>query len=493
MSIGAGIAKVIVAPDRLTAWMWLNVRVEPAQVTPQRVQQAIEESRIAQTPAVAARVEQLNGLLASGAFPEGDFLLAQGAPPEESVDARFEWDPLLSPQGEGTTDGSQRVSHYDRSQVISVHANQSIGRIIPARQGTPGTDVYGNPVAARSPLNVQLRGNVRLDIDGQTIQAEQDGQVIFEDNRLSVVTVLEICGDVDFGTGNIDSSGDVIVRGTVKDLFQVRTDKDLVIDGHVEAATLQAGGNITIQGGIHGREKGTIKAGGTVQARLCDGVTIDAGNTFTVQKECINSVVRAENKVHCPAGTIIGGQVWGRNSVEVQDVGSPARVKTSVLAGVPLSVIEEMSQLQAEMKKRQDAAAKIRESIAPLIREMRRLSPQHRERATELMFQADQLDLEARQMQSKREDLHKQAAPQGDPYVLVSGRLHTGSTITISGRSTTIDQDVRGPVRILERKIDGVTTLVLVDQLSGSIRALQTGKTAAAEPSKAPQPVGAGA
>jgi hypothetical protein len=40
-----------------------------------------------------------------------------------------------------------------------------------------------------------------------------------------------------------------------------------------------------------------------------------------------------------------------------------------------------------------------------------------------------------------------------------------------------VDHDIRGPVRILERKIDGVTTLVAVDQISGGVRPLPTARS----------------
>lgn len=474
MSGSLGVAKVIVSSDRLTAWMWVNVRAEISQVTRPRIAEAVEASRIVRTEAVNARVEELCALLESGTFPDGDFLLVQCPPPGESVDARFELDPSLKPQS--ADEAGKRVSHYDRNTVISVRMGQIIGRIIPAQPGKPGVDVYGNPVGSRRPANIILKSYVDLDMDGQTVVTSSDGQLVLEDNCLSIVPVLEIPGDVDFGTGNIDSAGSVVVHGSVKDLFRVNVVKDLIVDGHVEAAALQVGGDITIHGGVHGHGKAIIKAGGSVETRLCDGAAIEVGNNFTIQKECISSSVRADRKVLCPAGSIIGGQVWARNGVEAENLGSPAHVSTCVSAGVPLNVIEEMSQLQVESRKRQESAGKIRESIAPLLREMKRLTPQHRERATELMFQADQFDLEVKQMLQKRDDLFRQASPEGDPYVLVSGRLHAGVTIIISGRTTVIAQDVRGPLRILERKIDGVTTLVMVDQISGSVRALQTGK-----------------
>jgi hypothetical protein len=89
---------------------------------------------------------------------------------------------------------------------------------------------------------------------------------------------------------------------------------------------------------------------------------------------------------------------------------------------------------------------------------------------------------QAKDLDRKREDLIRQAAPEGEASVLVSGRIYPGVTIVISGRSATINQEIRGPVRILERKIEGVTTLFAVDTISGSAVPLPTARfTAQAE------------
>jgi hypothetical protein len=131
-----------------------------------------------------------------------------------------------------------------------------------------------------------------------------------------------------------------------------------------------------------------------------------------------------------------------------------------------------------------DSAKKIRQAIDPLMREMRRLSAQQRERATELMFQADTFEQQARDLDAKREQIVAEAAPEGQPSVLFGGRIYAGVTVIISGRSTTFEmgQELRGPVRIMERKIEGVTTLVAVDAVSGDARPLPTGRfTAEAE------------
>ncbi len=472
--------KVIISPDRLKAWVRANRQLDPKTITRGQLLVALEESKIELTSGVNARLDALCEQLQAGKPLGEDFLLAECAPPTDPVDARLEWSESLRPRSEAEISEAGRVSHYDRNTIVSVNKGAKIGRIVPAELGKPGVDVHGRAVPpSRKPKQIALRGNVEM--DGQMVVAGCDGRVLFEDNKLSVASVLEIHGDVDFGTGHIDTPGDVVVHGSVKDLFRVHSSRDITIDSHVDGAVLEAGGAIIIHGGIHGHGKANIRAAGRVEVKICDGATIEAGHILSVQRECISCRIRAD-KISSLAGTIIGGYAWARNGIEVQALGSPGGVKTVVSTGIPVRVIDETMQMMVQAKESVDGASKIRAAVSPLLQEMRRLSAQQRERATELMFQADQLEQQAKDLDRKREEMLSQSAPDAEPSVLVGGRICAGVTVVISGRSTTFEDAIRGPVRIMERKIEGVTTLVAVDTISGSLRALPTGRfTAEAE------------
>ncbi len=477
--------KVIFSPDWLRACVRVNAQLDPKAITRGHLLAALEEAKVAGTPALDARLDELCQLLQSGSLPGEDFLIAQGRAPTDPIDAQFEWSEALRPRTDGEDADAGRVSYYDRNTFVSVRQGDVIGRISPAKPGAPGVDVHGNPVhPVRKPRQIALRSNVEWAGDGVTVLAGCDGLVALEDDRISVASVLEIPGDVDYSTGHIDTPGDVVVHGSVKDLFKVHSARDITIHGHVDAAALKAGGNIIIHGGIHGHGKASIQAAGRVEARICGGATIEAGRILGVQRECINCWVRAD-RFNAPTGTIIGGYVWARNGIEVQTLGSPAHVRTIVTAGIPVTVIDQAVQMAAEIKEHKDGARKIREAVSPLLREIRRLSPQHRERATELMFQAGHLEQQAGDIDKQREQLLAQSSPDVEASVLVGGRIYPGVVIVVSGRATVVQEEIRGPVRIMERKIEGVTTLVAINTTSGSVRLLPTARFTAEEEKQA--------
>jgi uncharacterized protein (DUF342 family) len=479
--------RVIVSPDRLRAWVRVNPQLDPRCITPQHVQAAIEQSRIAVSDAVASRIGELCRKLQAGYMPEGDFLVAEQPEPAAPVDARFEWTEALRPWRESEGSRAGRVSHYDRNSIVCVRAGQVVGTIVPAKAGGTGVDVYGHSLPApHKPRQIALRGNVQLAPDGRTVQATRDGRVVFEDNKLSVVWMLELQGSVDFGTGNIDSPGDVIVHGSVKDLFRVRSARNITVDLHVDGAMLAAGGDIALHGGVHGHGKAVIRAGGRIETKLCDSATIEAGKALSVTRECINCRVRAD-RISSPGATLIGGYAWARNGVEVQNLGSPAGVKTVVAVGIPTERIEEALEMTARATQCRDAARKIREAIVPLLGEASGLAAAPGGRATVLMRQAEQLERQAKDLDQKRENLLRQATPDGEPYVLVNGRIHPGVTIAISGRATVFHKEMRGPVRIVERQVDGRAVLAAVDALSSSVQALPTVRFTAAAQKQAMQ------
>ena len=78
-------------------------------------------------------------------------------------------------------------------------------------------------------------------VDGLTYTAAIDGKIERHKNRIIILPILEINGDVDVGTGNIDFVGDVVIHGSVKTGARIRAAKSITIDGVCEGCVLEAG------------------------------------------------------------------------------------------------------------------------------------------------------------------------------------------------------------------------------------------------------------
>lgn len=109
-------------------------------------------------------------------------------------------------------------NHY---QIPSVRKGQLIARKWPMVPGQSGYDVFGNSIAPDPPkdLMVVTRPSVQMLENGE-IYALRDGRPRLSGTRVKILDIATAhieYGNVDFETGNIVFSGDVIIYGNVCD------------------------------------------------------------------------------------------------------------------------------------------------------------------------------------------------------------------------------------------------------------------------------------
>ncbi len=252
---------------------------------------------------------------------------------------------------EGTVDLRELPS---RARQI-VKAGQKVAEIIPPTPGVEGYNVYGrvlNPKPGR-PVQLKLGKNVSLSEDGSCVVANTDGILITKpDGTIEVNQLLNIKGDVDYSTGNIDFPGEVEISGDVKPGFTVKAKGNINIGGIVEAATvISYEGSITVLG-VKGRERGLVKAKGTVKARFLENAIVESEENVIVTGPITNSQVKArlEIKAEGNKGIIAGGTLTAGYLVEAEEIGSPLGVATTIEVGSDPKVMEKTKILRAKIE-----------------------------------------------------------------------------------------------------------------------------------------------
>ena len=124
--------------------------------------------------------------------------------------------------------------------------------------------------------------------------------------------------------------------------------------------------------------------------------------------------------------------------------------------------------------------------------DLKRLSPAQKEKATELMFEADALDADIAETEKKRATILQDARAHGIPSVLASKVVHEGVTVRIGRRIVTFDKTMRGPAKIEKRKIEEVTEFVAINQLTGSITVLPSSYVDGQPREEVDEPIGSG-
>ncbi len=470
--------------DHLSAFLKLDPAHELPELTADALLNALRETKVDITPHVRTRVEKICEGHATGTLKDAQVLIAQGRDPQPPTDARFELAETLPRESntppeepaETEADDEVPVDYYSQCRLITADEGEIVGKIIPVVQGIAGVDVFGNPIPVTStPREVELADGVRLDEDDVTIRATTTGVVRSKDNRVGVVDVAKINGDVDFESGSIDVECDVIVKGTVRDLFHVKTTKSLSVGGAIENCQIEVGGDVGVQGGIAGRETGKVTAGGAIVCKFCESSTLDAQGDITITNETINANLRTMSQLEVPRGAIIGGTAYARGGAEVRVIGSDADVPTRVTIGLDPIVLAKAARIGREIEKRKQSAEKIRTAVGPLMANLKRLAPDQKERATELMFQADTIEADSAELDAQKTQSITDGSWHAEPILLVLDCIHPGTTLIFEDFEYIVQREIiRGPVKIFKRRAgDGLPSgLVSVNQVSGSRREL---------------------
>lgn len=449
--------------------------VDPRLITRQHILASLQESKIPVSEEVMARIMKIEQDVREGHVPAEPILLAEGRDPAEGTGAVFELAGELIQAGQ-PAENSDEQADFHRSQILTVTAETLIGKLEPAVPAVPGLDVHGKPVHAPPPLrSMQLGSNVRLAEDGVSVVATTAGKIHLTRYQVGVVPVVEIEGDVDFSTGNIDSASDVLINGTVRDSFAVKSAGSITLRGAIEAADVQAGTDLQVNGGIASRDQGKVVAGGELFTKFLNEARVEVAGDVTIVREALNSHVRTDGRLLIEHGKLIGGHAYAREGAVITQVGNEANVKTAIALGVdPLALIEAAAADEA-IKKKLEAIAKIRQNVQPLMAQLKRLTPAQRERATELLYQADEMEQEIAEQERKKKAALQPATRDGREVSLTVQKIaYAGVNIIFGDRLTTLHNKRKGPFKVVRRQHNRVEEILLIDKISGSVSVLNS-------------------
>ncbi len=465
---------VEVSADHVQAWLRLEPEIEAEDVTAEEITAALEEAKVAVNDAVQSRADEFLRLATDGEPPTEPFLVAEGTAPEEGCHGEFIWDPLF--EGGSSSPDESRIDYRTVNMILTVEPGQAVGTIEPPIQPQPGIDVHGGQIPAKGRVEaVTLQGNVHLGEDGLSVIAEEAGRVIIEGRRLHIRPVLEIHGDVDFESGNVNATSDVSIRGTVLDLFQVISRKSIAIGGAVEAARVVAREDVLVRGGILSRSKGTVRAGGSIGTKMCTEADVRCNEHLEVAREAINSTLFTNGKLISPRAAIIGGRAYAREGAEVHTLGSDACVPTLIAVGIHPQIFWRLRRLEAVCRKQQETLDKIGDIVDPLRRDLQRLTYAQREQICALTRRADEISRSMKTNEAEREELLATNRPAEPASVHVQGRLCPNASVAIDGNQARFGDELKGPVRIEQREVDNAISVVAVSLTSGSITVLDSG------------------
>lgn len=267
-----------------------------------------------------------------------EYVIAEGFPAVNGDDAEIKMYEIsgLKPQ----VIDSDKVNHYELNLINRVKEGDWLGERKDPTPGFPGKNVRGKEVPAIPGRNLPLlydRISVREHYENgvTTLYSKKNGAVYYRGDTIGVYDYLEIKGDIDFSTGNIDFDGFLSVKGTVEDNFSVVASNDLEILGDYGVGAADkissTDGNIYIKGGIAGKNKAIVYCKKNLYVKFLSDITVECEGSVYVGFYCMNSYVRAKQLiVESPKGKITGGKIDVDIQVSAAEIGNKAESRTQI-------------------------------------------------------------------------------------------------------------------------------------------------------------------
>jgi len=229
---------------------------------------------------------------------------------------------------------SGQINYKELNLIQNVVEGQVLAQKMLPEQGKSGKTVCGRFLEAKNgkDISIPLGNNVVVDVDGRTILAETNGQVMLVGDKITVEPIMEV-GDVSIKTGNITFLGTVIVKGNVDDGFNVKASGNIEIHGSVGKCIIEADGDVVVSQGIMGRDEAVVRCGKSLWAKFIQNTTIEVGSYVIVSDSIVNSNVTCDKKiiVNGKRAAIIGGHLFATEEIYAKNIGSAGGGTETVL------------------------------------------------------------------------------------------------------------------------------------------------------------------
>ncbi|MDE7476914.1 MAG: FapA family protein [Lachnospiraceae bacterium] len=375
-----------------------------------------------------------------------DIVVAKGKYPTSGRDASlvYHFDTDNSARPKLKEDGT--VDFFKLNNLHQCTKGQVLAEIIPEEKGEDGFDVHGMAIPAREVKKIVFSHgrNVEISDDGLRLCSMVDGHVSLVDGTVFVADVYSV-DNVGTSTGNIEYHGNVEVKGNVCENFSVKTDGNVFVNGVVEGAVIEAGGDIIIARGMHGQNKGRLKAGGNVIAKFISAAEVEA-NGFVEAEQIVNAKISAGSNVNADAGKglITGGRVVAKGVVNAKNIGSAMGAATIIEVGIDSGSKKRLTELQRNVGERSKTISQMKKTMDDTNRKLKmgiKLTPNQLENARMLQVTLAETRDKIQEELKEIERLDKLLKNEGPSHINIRGTMYQGVAVCISGATMTVKNE----------------------------------------------------
>ena len=311
------------------------------------------------------------------------FTLAEGESPIAPGGSVVKWlVPLGIPElakadshdGEEENINSYHGAGETKSETVQIKAGVPIVELSePVAEGRPGYDVRGNPIPIEkgTALTIEHDESVReVPIGkGKRFVAARSGELSFDGNKLIILSIKTIEGDVDSDAGSIKFSGEIQISGNVLSGCKVMGGSHVTVSGYAEEALISAGGKVTVSLGFKGGGRGMLRARAGITSDFVERASVMAVGDIHLNKGTILSNIKTNGRLYIAAdnGRLAGGICQARNGINAADIGSEKGVMTEISFGQDYLIKDEIGKTEEVITKIKDDLAELEEKISEFL------------------------------------------------------------------------------------------------------------------------------
>jgi uncharacterized protein (DUF342 family) len=477
-----GACTLKMADDKMTASLTLIPPYGGAPVTLFQIQLALQAKGVVS----GVMKNEIEAALKEGNAAER--IIAKGLHPVRGTDARFQ---SLIPQireRKPQVDKRGIADYRDLGQLIVVRPGDPLMCRTPPTEGKKGRDITGQILVpqpgqdtpfASGLQGVELDPNAEFDPDNNgLLLAAISGQPKLVPNGVVVEPTIDL-PLVDISTGNMRFDGTINIKGDVKDGMKIHATGDVFVGGIVEAAEIEADGNIVIKGGVigHGEFSGDpnevpifnarIISKGSISVHFAENVCMEAGTDIIIEEFSMHNHLTALNRILVgksggKKGRIIGGITCASVLVKAAVMGSNAGFITKVKAGFNPYLQTQLDKLKLEI----DANEKEQEDLKKIIAFVLAHPEKNKNSLlNKALHTREKVEAECTQLHVERAHLLSEMTLAENVQVIVEDCVHCGVEIQI-GNSIWKNNEERGKgvFQIVGGAIDFGNIMLSVDR-----------------------------
>ncbi len=337
-----------VSPDMMTANVVL--KGDNRRLDKNDLQKALTERGI-----IKGVTKETIDRISNGKFDGDSSVIAVGKEPVTGDDGYYEY---FFDTGKGKRmvyleDGSIDYEHSEWFEIVN--KAQKVVFYHEATNGEPGYTVYGDEIPSRKGHNQRiLEGSgFVLQADKHTYIAAYDGRIELKDDGRVIVSPICIMDELTMSKGRaINFNGCVYIKGRVGDGTRIEATEDVIVDGFVEGAVIECGGNILFRQGVNANGGGYVHAGGTIFANFFENASVIAGGDIRANSS-MASDLSADGTIFVTK-SIVGGEHFCMRGIEALNIGNSAGIETSIKIGINDKVVAKQQLIDSRLKSSQE-------------------------------------------------------------------------------------------------------------------------------------------